>query len=238
MQTKGAAVDRGGATGTAQDGNGSGNGNGSRVGAATFKASNGGATAVAGRLTETDNNSDGDDGPSDNHVQKGAAEVSRSPSKSLDATATDLAGRGNGKDSHERNTDSSVVDKEKKASHPPPRVGCLQPNEDRGQRGRLSRPTTPGSEGGAQKEDDVVLHGVREGPVRDVLTALLTSTVMAEDGGRVLMPTFPSVSALRELKYCGPLEPRQVSALKRVLFSRCARRAATLCRSWEISIFR
>lgn len=57
--------------------------------------------------------------------------------------------------------------------------------------------------------------------MRDALAALLTSTVMAEDGGRVLVGSFPSVSALRELKYCGPLEPVQASALKRVLFARC-----------------
>lgn len=64
------------------------------------------------------------------------------------------------------------------------------------------------------------LRGVREGPMRDVLTSLLTSTVMIEDGRRVLAPTFPSISALRELKYCGPVKPLQASVLERVLFAR------------------
>lgn len=66
------------------------------------------------------------------------------------------------------------------------------------------------------------LRRLREGPMRDVLTALLTSTVMTEDGRRVLAPTFPSISALRELKYCGPVEPLQASVFERVLFARYA----------------
>ncbi|CAN0537717.1 unnamed protein product, partial [Ectocarpus sp. 8 AP-2014] len=59
---------------------------------------------------------------------------------------------------------------------------------------RLLRPSKPGAE-------EALLRGVREGPLRDALAALLTSTVMGEDGGRVLAPSFPSISALCELKY-------------------------------------
>ena len=69
---------------------------------------------------------------------------------------------------------------------------------------------------------ETTLGGVGQGPMRDVLAALLTSTVMTEDGGRVLVPTFPTISALQELKYCGPVEPLQASVLQRVLLARCA----------------
>lgn len=83
-----------------------------------------------------------------------------------------------------------------------------------GDKKRLLRPSKPGAE-------EALLRGVREGPLRDALAALLTSTVMDEDGGRVLAPTFPSISALCELKYSEPIGPPQASAVERVILVRC-----------------
>lgn len=54
----------------------------------------------------------------------------------------------------------------------------------------------------------------------DVLKALLTSTVVTADGSRVLAPTFPGISAQHELKYCGPMEAPQASALSRAISMR------------------
>ena len=231
-KTRGAAVDRGGARGTAKYSKD----NSSMVRATTVWGSGGGTTAVAGRhaetvgsrspakttnghnssITTTNINNKGNDGRSDNPPPNGTAEVSsRSPRSNPDAP--DPTGRGgNGKDGHEGKPDSPGG-VENSSLRLPPRVGCAQPRADDRRRG-LSRPTTPGSDGA--REEDSTLGGLRGGPVRDVLAALLTSTVMGEDGGRVLMPSFPSVSALRELKYCGPLEPLQASALGRVLVAR------------------
>ncbi|CAN0099136.1 unnamed protein product [Ectocarpus sp. 4 AP-2014] len=78
---------------------------------------------------------------------------------------------------------------------------------------RLLRPSKPGAE-------EALLRGVREGPLRDALAALLTSTVMGEDGRRVLAPSFPSISALCELKYSEPIGPPQASAVERAILAR------------------
>lgn len=65
---------------------------------------------------------------------------------------------------------------------------------------------------------------ISPGPMKDVLTALLTGTVIREDDGeRVLAPRFSGISSQRELKYCGPMMvgvPSQASAMAWVLTAR------------------
>ncbi|CAB1098546.1 unnamed protein product [Ectocarpus sp. CCAP 1310/34] len=90
--------------------------------------------------------------------------------------------------------------------------GHSKPHSADGDNKRFLRPSKPGEE--------ALLRGVREGPLRDALAALLTSTVMGEDGGRVLAPSFPSISAMCELKYSEPIGPRQASAVERVILAR------------------
>ncbi|CAN0386098.1 unnamed protein product, partial [Ectocarpus fasciculatus] len=91
--------------------------------------------------------------------------------------------------------------------------GPSEPDTTDGDKKRLLRPSNPGAE-------ESLLRGVREGPLRDALAALLTSTVMDEDGGRVLAPSFPSISALCELKYSEPIGPPRASAVERVILAR------------------
>lgn len=68
------------------------------------------------------------------------------------------------------------------------------------------------------------LGDIPPGPMKDVLTALLTGTVIREDDGeRVLAPRFSGISSQRELKYCGPMVvgvPSQASAMAGVLSAR------------------
>ncbi|CAM9557268.1 unnamed protein product [Ectocarpus sp. 13 AM-2016] len=90
--------------------------------------------------------------------------------------------------------------------------GPSEPHSADGDNKRLLRPSKPGEE--------ALLRGVREGPLRDALAALLTSTVMGEDGGRVLAPSFPSISAMCELKYSEPIGPTQASAVERAILAR------------------
>eukprot|EP00752_Nemacystus_decipiens_P010946 g9728.t1 len=225
VQTHRGAGSRGGASTGAAEGN---KANGSGVSATSFVASGGcggGSANLAGSFTEsrrsrspcntpTNNNDDeGNIGGSESGPRKVPAEEGRA---SCGPPGTPGSGRTKRKNSGYGGGKDTTYGVEENAGHPsPPQVGYPQPQEDGSRRG-LSRPTTPGSDG---RVGDT-LHGLREGAVRNVLEALLTSTVMTEDGRRVLTPSFPSMSALRELKYCGPLEPRQASALERVLFAR------------------
>lgn len=64
------------------------------------------------------------------------------------------------------------------------------------------------------------LREVEQGPVKNVLASLLSSTVMLKDGERALAASFPCVSALRQLKYCGPVGATEAFALGRVLVAR------------------
>ncbi|CAN0514056.1 unnamed protein product [Ectocarpus sp. 12 AP-2014] len=91
--------------------------------------------------------------------------------------------------------------------------GPSEPHSADGDNKRLLRPSKSGAE-------EALLRGVREGPLRDALAALLTSTVMDEDGGRVLAPSFPSISAMCELKYSEPIGPPQASAVERAILAR------------------
>ena len=60
--------------------------------------------------------------------------------------------------------------------------------------------------------------------MKNVLARLLGSTVLEEKNGeRVAATSFPCVSALRQLKYCGPVGPTEALALGRVLVARCVR---------------
>ncbi|CAM9166284.1 unnamed protein product, partial [Sphacelaria rigidula] len=56
--------------------------------------------------------------------------------------------------------------------------------------------------------------------VVDVLIALLTSTIVAADGTRVLAPTFPAICSHHEFKYCGPMGAPQASAISVVVHER------------------
>ncbi|CAN0316018.1 unnamed protein product [Ectocarpus sp. 12 AP-2014] len=91
--------------------------------------------------------------------------------------------------------------------------GPSEPHSADGDNKRLLRPSKPGAE-------EALLRGLREGPLRDALAALLTSTLMGQDGGRVLAPSFPSISAMCELKYSEPIGPPQASAVERAILAR------------------
>lgn len=93
---------------------------------------------------------------------------------------------------------------------------CTKPDTDEVNNHQSRIPSTP-----AKEDVEKILSGVLAGPTRDLLAALLTSTVMAEDGGRILAPSFPSISALHELKYCGPLDVSYASAVGRAISARC-----------------
>lgn len=117
-----------------------------------------------------------------------------------------------------------ISSSEAEDTHPPPsQTRTLKPDDDYGNSSRSS-PRRAHHPEDMLAEQEEILRGVREGPVRDALASLLTSTVMGEDGDRVLTPTVPSISALRELKYAGPMEPPQTSALGSVLFARFVRK--------------
>ena len=64
------------------------------------------------------------------------------------------------------------------------------------------------------------LREVGQGPMKKVLATLLGSTVIAAGGERVLAASFPCISALLQLKYCGPVGPTDALALGRVLAAR------------------
>lgn len=224
MQAQEAAADHGGATGTAEGSKR----DASRLGGTALETSGGRSTVASSTVPETkksrspcsttatnsNKNEADNDRSSSNCPSKYPAEVSGFPGQPTPDTP-DLNGYGNaGPGSREGKINSNGV-KTGAVHQSPPQAGCAQP-QDESQRGmpRLATPESDGLGG--------TLYGLREGPVRDVLAALLTSTVMTEDGRRVLMPSFPSVSALRELKYCAPLGPLQASALERALLARWA----------------
>lgn len=223
MQAQEAAADHGGATGTAEGSKL----DASRLGGTALETSGSRTTVASSTVPETkksrspcsttatnSNKNEADNDRSSNCPNKYPAKVSGFPGQPTPDTP-DLNGYGNaGPGSREGKTNSNGV-RTGAVHQSPPQAGCAQP-QDESQRG-LSRLATPESDGLGG-----TLYGLREGPVRDVLAALLTSTVMTEDGRRVLMPSFPSVSALRELKYCAPLGPLQASALERALLARWA----------------
>lgn len=233
VQARGSAVeDRSGASSRAASGS-KGNDGGADV--TTRQAPGGGGATVADSSTEarrsrsprnTNATSDqGKNGGRGNSARGGGPSAAPGSARKAPDTPK-LNGRGNGKDA--AHSYGGVTDINGGGEDLPPSPQARQVpvhgDDDSSSSPRpLSQPTgRAGSDGGVQD----TLRGVREGAMRDVLAALLTSTVMAEDGGRVLVPSFPSVSALRELKYCGPVESPQASALGRVLFARYAQSKA------------
>lgn len=138
--------------------------------------------------------------------------------------ATSVGGTDSGRTAHRR-LNSSIGGNHRSGSGAageahlsPSRARTIESDDDDGNGRRLPPQRTHPHDRCAEQAR--TLCGVREGPMRDVLSALFTSTVMGEDGGRVLAPTFPSISALRELKYTGSVGPVQASALGRVLIAR------------------
>ncbi|CAM9272213.1 unnamed protein product [Pylaiella littoralis] len=183
----------------------------------------GAATDTSGGASVNDTNCNNSDPEGHNSgagdrppQQEGFTSAASHPGNTTDTpNATSVGGTDSGRTAHRR-LNSSIGGNHRsgsgaagKAHLSPSRTRTIESDDDDGNGLRLPPQRTHPHD-----------RWVREGPMRDVLSALFTSTVMGEDGGRVLAPTFPSISALRELKYTGSVGPVQASALGRVLIAR------------------
>ena len=135
------------------------------------------------------------------------------------ANAADEEGEG-GEEEERRKYSAAASSGERKPPSvneaiPPPSLAC-ENLELKSDRSLTPRRTTH------LATAEATLCTVRQGPMKNVLASLLGSTVIAKNGERVLATSFPCVSALRQLKYCGPVGASEALALARVLVARCA----------------